>query len=164
MTTLEMDSIAGPWPPLSPNSLPTDNVGDWGSRQKRENLHRQVPGIAGQRAGWQESVLLWRRRRQHETHVKAVARWLINSSVNPLFIAQLQQQWIQQCCESDTLYVAILNPLRKSVLNIHWKGWYWSWSFNTLATWCKKLNHWKRLWCLERMKTKGEEGGRGWDV
>ena len=26
---------------------------------------------------------------------------------------------------------------RKSVLNIHWKDWCWSWSFNTLATWCE---------------------------
>ena len=22
--------------------------------------------------------------------------------------------------------------------DIHWKGWYWSWISNTLATWCKK--------------------------
>ena len=28
---------------------------------------------------------------------------------------------------------------RKSVLNIHWKDWCWSWSSNTLATWCKEL-------------------------
>ena len=26
---------------------------------------------------------------------------------------------------------------RKSVLNIHWKDWCWSWSSNSLATWCK---------------------------
>ena len=26
---------------------------------------------------------------------------------------------------------------RKSVLNIHWKHWCWSWSSSTLATWCK---------------------------
>ena len=26
---------------------------------------------------------------------------------------------------------------RKSVLNIHWKDWCWSWNSNTLATWCK---------------------------
>ena len=32
---------------------------------------------------------------------------------------------------------------RKSVLNIHWKDWCWSWSSNTLATWCKELTHWK---------------------
>ena len=27
--------------------------------------------------------------------------------------------------------------LRKSVLNIHWKDWCWSWNSSTLATWCK---------------------------
>ena len=32
---------------------------------------------------------------------------------------------------------------RKSVLNIHWKEWCWSWSSNTLATLCKELTHWK---------------------
>ena len=34
---------------------------------------------------------------------------------------------------------------RKSVLNIHWKDWYWNWSSNTLATWYKELTHWKKL-------------------
>jgi len=38
-----------------------------------------------------------------------------------------------------------------------------SWSSNTLATWCKKLTHWKRSWCWERLRAKGEEGSRGWD-
>ena len=33
---------------------------------------------------------------------------------------------------------------RKSTLTIHWKDWCWSWSSNTLATWCKELTHWKR--------------------
>ena len=33
--------------------------------------------------------------------------------------------------------------LRKSVLNIHWKDWCWSWNSNTLATWCKELTYWK---------------------
>ena len=41
---------------------------------------------------------------------------------------------------------------RKSVLNIHWKDWFWSWSSNTLATWCEELTHLKRLWCWERLK------------
>ena len=27
---------------------------------------------------------------------------------------------------------------RKSTLNIHWKDWCWSWSSDTLATWCKE--------------------------
>ena len=33
----------------------------------------------------------------------------------------------------------------QSILNIHWKDWCWSWSSNTLATWCEELAHWKRL-------------------
>ena len=47
------------------------------------------------------------------------------------------------------------------VLNIHWKDWCWSWSFNTLAAWCEELTHWKRLWCWERQKTgRGDSTGR----
>ena len=38
----------------------------------------------------------------------------------------------------------------------------WSWSSNTLATWCKELSHWKRLWCWERLKA-GDGNDRGWD-
>ena len=52
---------------------------------------------------------------------------------------------------------------RKSVLNIHWNGWCWSWSSNTLATWCEKLTHWKRPWCWERLNAGGEGDDRGWD-
>ena len=52
---------------------------------------------------------------------------------------------------------------RKSILNIHWKDWYWSWNFNTLATWYKELTHLKRLWCWERLKVGREGDDRGWD-
>ena len=45
----------------------------------------------------------------------------------------------------------------KSALNISWKDWCWSWSSNTLTTWCEELTHWKRPWCWERLKT-GWEG------
>ena len=51
---------------------------------------------------------------------------------------------------------------RKSVLNIHWKDWCWSWSFNILATWCEELTHWKRPWCWERLKVGGEGDNKGW--
>ena len=53
--------------------------------------------------------------------------------------------------------------LKKSVLNIHWKDWCWSWNSNTLATWCKALTHWKTPWCWERLKVGGEGDDRGWD-
>ena len=38
-----------------------------------------------------------------------------------------------------------------------------SWNCNTLATWCENLTHWKRPWCWERLKARGEEDDRGWD-
>ena len=53
---------------------------------------------------------------------------------------------------------------RKSTLNIHWKEWCWSWSSNTLATWCEEPTHWKRPWCWERLRTGGKVcDDRGWD-
>ena len=42
---------------------------------------------------------------------------------------------------------------KRSTLNIHWKAWCWSWSYNTLATWYEELTYWKRPWCWT-------EGGR----
>ena len=34
--------------------------------------------------------------------------------------------------------------LRRSVLSVHWKDWFWSWNSYTLATWCEELIHLKR--------------------
>ena len=48
-------------------------------------------------------------------------------------------------------------------MGIHWKDWCWSWSSSILVTWCEKLIHWKRSWCWERLKARGEGGDRGWD-
>ena len=33
----------------------------------------------------------------------------------------------------------------------------------TLATWCKELTHWKRLWCWGRLKAGGKGDDGGWD-
>ena len=48
---------------------------------------------------------------------------------------------------------------RKSILNIHWKDWCWSCSYNILTTWCKEPTHWKRPWCWKRLRA-GEGGKR----
>ena len=48
--------------------------------------------------------------------------------------------------------------LKESILNIHWKDRCWSWSSNTLATWCKELT-------LEKTLMLGKIEGRrrrGW--
>ena len=53
--------------------------------------------------------------------------------------------------------------LKEINLTIHWKDRYWSWGSNTLATWCKEPTHWKRPWCWERLRARGERGDRVWD-
>ena len=51
--------------------------------------------------------------------------------------------------------------LKEINFNIHLKD--WSWSSNTLATWCEGVTHLKRPWYWERMKAGGEVNDRGWD-
>ena len=46
---------------------------------------------------------------------------------------------------------------------MHWKDGCWSWSSNTLASWCENLSHWKRPRGWERLKADGEGNNRGWD-
>ena len=43
---------------------------------------------------------------------------------------------------------------------IHWKDWSWSWSSSTLATWCEEPAPWKRPWCWERLRARGEGSNR----
>ena len=45
---------------------------------------------------------------------------------------------------------------------IHWKGWCWSWSSNTLATWYEEPTHWEKSWFWERLRAR-EGDSRGWD-
>ena len=47
---------------------------------------------------------------------------------------------------------------RKSVLNIHWKDWCWSWNSSTLATWCEELTHWKKTLMLGKNKSRRRRG------
>ena len=44
----------------------------------------------------------------------------------------------------------------QSWMFIHWKDWCWSWSSNTLATWCEELTHLKISWCWERLKARAD--------
>ena len=52
---------------------------------------------------------------------------------------------------------------RRSALGFLWKEWCWNCNSSTLATSCKELTHWKRLWCWEGLGA-GEKGdNREWD-
>ena len=51
----------------------------------------------------------------------------------------------------------------KSILNIHYKDWCWSWNSDNLAIWCEQPAHYKRPCSWERLKAGGEGDDRGWD-
>ena len=54
---------------------------------------------------------------------------------------------------------------RKWTLNIHWKDCCWSWSSNSLVTWCEELTHWKRLMLgkIEGKRRRGQQRMRWLD-
>ena len=52
---------------------------------------------------------------------------------------------------------------RRSALGFLWKEWCESLNSSTLATSCKELTHWKRLWCWEGLGAGREGDNRGWD-
>ena len=55
------------------------------------------------------------------------------------------------------------SPFWRLALGFLWREWCWSWNSSTLATSCKGLTHWKRLWCWEELGAEGEGDDRGWD-
>ena len=50
-----------------------------------------------------------------------------------------------------------------SVLNVHWKDWYWSWNCNTLATWSKNWLNWKDPDAGQDWRQEEKWKDRGWD-
>ena len=63
----------------------------------------------------------------------------------------------------DCKEIKPVNPKGNEFWLLIIKNWCWSWSSNTLATWCREPTHWKRPWCWERLKAGGEGDNRGSD-
>ena len=53
-----------------------------------------------------------------------------------------------------------VNPKGNQLWILGWRD--WCWSSNTLATWWEEWTHWKRPWCLARLKVGREGDNRGW--
>ena len=74
-------------------------------------------------------------------------------------IDALEDSWVSLGLQGDQTS----QSERKSVQNINWKDWCWSWNSSNLAAWCKELIHLKRPWYWERLNAGGEWDDRGWD-
>ena len=87
-----------------------------------------------------------------------------------------EESWVPKkwCFWTVVLEKTLESPLDcKEIQSVHSKG-DQPWVFfrrndakagnsSTLATSCKELTHWKRLWCWEGLGAGGEGDGRGWD-
>ena len=71
---------------------------------------------------------------------------------------------LEKTLESSLVCKEIKQSILKKINPEHsLEGRCWSWSSNTLATWCEELSDWKRPWCWARLKAGGEWDKRGWD-
>ena len=122
--------------------------------QSRQHIEKQRhyftnKGLSSQSYGFSSTIWMWELDYKEGWALKK----LLNCSVG-------EDSWVSLGMQGDQTS----QSWRKSVLNIHWKDWCWSWSSNTLATWCKELTHWKRPWCWERLKAGGDGDDREWDA
>ena len=72
----------------------------------------------------------------------------------------------EDSCESLGLQGDPTSPSsRRSVLNIHWKDWCWSWNFNPFTTWCEELTLFKTLTLgkIEGRRRRGQQRMRWLD-
>ena len=102
---------------------------------------------------------------------------LVKAMVFPVVTYGCENWTIKKAeCQNWCFWTVVLGKTLESSLNckeikpvhskgnqswIHWKDWCWSWSSNTLATWCKELTHLKRPWWWERLKAREEGDNRG---
>ena len=87
---------------------------------------------------------------RHSLNICYLNEWMDDERINEWMNERLRVPWTERRSNKSVL----------KELNIHWKDCCWSWSSNTLATWCKELTHRNRPWCWERLNAK-EAGGRG---
>ena len=76
-----------------------------------------------------------------------------------------EESWVPKnwCFWTVVLQKTLESPLDcKEIQPVHSEG-DQPWNPSTLATSCKELTHWKRLWCWEGLGAGGEGDDRGWD-
>ena len=106
---------------------------------------------------WTPNIHPWILKEALTDHHTLLLNWMVLLVPSHYQVPPLPPPLIVNCVET---YRRVDEYLLKG---IHWKGWCWSWSFNTLATWCEELTHLKRPWCWERLRAGWEGDDKGWD-
>ena len=87
--------------------------------------------------------------------IKKAEHWRIDAFELWCWRRPLRVPWTAR--RSNQSILKEINP------DILWKDWCWSWSSNTLATWCEEPTHWTRPQRWERLKAGGKWDDKGWD-
>ena len=99
-----------------------------GQRIKKQRCYFTYKGPYHQSYGFSSGhIWMW------ELTIKKVERKRIDAFELWCWRRLLRVPWTSR--RSNQSIVKEINP------DIHWKDWCWSWSSNTLATWCKALNN-----------------------
>ena len=152
-------------------------------------MHLSVLGLQNHCKWWlhprnQKTLSPWKKSYgQSRQHIKKQRHYFANQgpssqsfvfSSSPVWMWKLdyKESWVPKnwCFWTVVLEKTLESPLDcKEIQPVRPKGdqswvyWCWSWSSNTLATWCEELTHWKRQWCWEGLGAGGEGDNRGWD-
>ena len=110
---------------------------------KKQRHHFANKGLHSQRYGFSSShVWLW----------ELDSDWALK---NWCFWTVVPKKTLEGHLDARRSNQSILREISRE----YWKDCCWSWSSNTLTTWCEKL---KRPWCWEKSRA-AEEDDRGWD-
>ena len=94
----------------------------------------------------------------YESWTITKAEWALNNWCFQIVVLEKTLE-----CSLDSKEIKSVNLKGNQPWIFIGRNWCWSWSSNTLATWCKELPHWKNPYCWERLSAEGERGNRGWD-
>ena len=94
-----------------------------------------------------------------------IAHYPFRKKLGKLLVSRSQKRGLVKILifTSESAYFSQAKFWRRSALGFLWREWCWSWNSSTLATSCKELTHWRRLWCWEGLRAGGEGDDRGWD-
>ena len=89
----------------------------------------------------------WTIRKDEWSRINAFELWFKRRLLRVLWIARRSNQSVLKEINPKYLLEGLMLKL----------------SSNTLANWYEEPSHWKRPWCWEKLKAKGDMGGTGWD-
>ena len=126
---------------------------------KKQRHYLADKGPSGQSYGFSSShVRMW------ELDHKEAESWRINAFKLWCWRILIRVPWAAR--RSNQLILKEINPeysLEGLMLKLKLQYFFFFWSSNILATWCKELTHWKRTQRWERLRAGGEGGDRGWN-